>query len=184
MLGQENPVVHGDLKADNVLINSRGQPCLCDFGLSRILVDNTLWNTTAKEAGGTLRWKAPELLDPKLSEPTATPKSDIYSFAMTCYEILTNHVPLYQYKNDAQVIFNVVTGEARLERPENVTLTDSIWTILSRCWTKAEERPTANDVHRELLDLEHRCHGELDDRCLIRCSDDGSTDSNESNDSD
>ena len=53
--------------------------------MTRVLVNNTLWNTSAKEAGGTLRWQAPEHLDPNNCQPTATMASDIYSYGMTCY---------------------------------------------------------------------------------------------------
>jgi serine/threonine protein kinase len=66
----------------NVLINHRKEACLCDFGLSWFAVDNTLWRTTASQAGGTLRWMAPELFE---EESVPTKASDIYAYGMTCY---------------------------------------------------------------------------------------------------
>ena len=65
-----------------MLINARGQPCLVDFGISRMMVDQTLWATSSTQAQGTVRWQAPELLDGSQSRVTTT--SDVYSFAMTC----------------------------------------------------------------------------------------------------
>jgi serine/threonine protein kinase len=76
-------IVHGDIKPVNVLVNDRQEACLCDFGLSRFSIDNTLWRTTATQASGTLRWMAPELLEGEESVPTKA--SDIYAYAMTCY---------------------------------------------------------------------------------------------------
>jgi serine/threonine protein kinase len=55
----------------------------CDFGLGRFFIDNTLWRTKATQAGGTLRWMAPELLEGEEFIPTKA--SDIYAYAMTCY---------------------------------------------------------------------------------------------------
>ena len=67
----------------NVLISHHKKAYLCDFGLSRFVVDNTLWRTTATHAGGTLRWMAPELLQQEECLPTKA--SDIYAYGMTCY---------------------------------------------------------------------------------------------------
>jgi serine/threonine protein kinase len=101
----QNPVIiHADLKAvskrlraksclpslkvhrqDNVLVDQAGRARLTDFGLSRMVVDGTLWNTNATNARGTTRWMAPELLNPELAHNTPTTHSDVYAFAMTCY---------------------------------------------------------------------------------------------------
>jgi serine/threonine protein kinase len=68
---------------DNVLVDRTGRARLADFGLSRVLADETLWVTNATKAPGTARWMAPELLDQ--SQSTVTISSDIYAFAMTSY---------------------------------------------------------------------------------------------------
>jgi len=172
---QKEPIVHGDLKAVNVLINSRGRPCLCDFGLSRILVNSTSWNTTASRARGTLRWQAPELLDPKPSQPVTTIESDIYSYGLTCYEVLTGRIPFYQIQSDFQLLFNVTTGKAKLQKPENGSLTEFAWDVLCRCWSfEPSQRPSAAKVY-ELLS-EHDCQKHEYkyeyDRCLVRAGND------------
>lgn len=53
------PVVHGDLKGGNVLINAKGEVGLCDFGLSKVLQDCPSALTTSNLGVGTLRWCAP-----------------------------------------------------------------------------------------------------------------------------
>jgi serine/threonine protein kinase len=95
ILGRQPAIVHGDLHAvshpylsnsllpshvqANVLIDSNGIPCLCDFGLSRIMEET--YQTTAG-SGRSLRWKSPELIGE--GEPRETVHSDIYAFGMTC----------------------------------------------------------------------------------------------------
>jgi serine/threonine protein kinase len=65
-----------------VLIDENGTARLCDFGLSRINADASLWQTSATRAPGTFRWKSPELLSADQSKVTT--HSDMYAFGMTC----------------------------------------------------------------------------------------------------
>lgn len=79
------PVSHGMLQT-NILIDENGVACLADFGLSRIKSHATVtavFTTGARPRQGTMRWMAPEQL--RGSEPSRS--SDIYSFAMTIYEV-------------------------------------------------------------------------------------------------
>ncbi|KIM78163.1 hypothetical protein PILCRDRAFT_42654, partial [Piloderma croceum F 1598] len=78
-------VIHGDLKALNVLIDDSGKAVLCDFGLSRIKAD--AMSKTARSVGesivGSRNWMAPEqLLGGLLKKPC-----DIYALGMTIYEV-------------------------------------------------------------------------------------------------
>jgi len=176
--GQKDPVVHGDLKGVNVLINSRGRPCLCDFGLSRILDTSSLWNTTASRVGGTLRWNAPELLrDQPQAQRMATIESDMYSFGLTCYEVLTGRVPFHQY-SDIQILLDASEGNLKLQKPENDSLTMFVWEVLRLCSSfEPSRRPSAGEVYRFLSG--HDCQ-EGDRyllRCLTRVDNDGDVDS-------
>ena len=76
----------------NVLVKRSGRACLADFGLANLVDEDILrWTsiqTTRHGSSGTLRWQAPELIDPPSDESAkATPASDIYSFACVCYEV-------------------------------------------------------------------------------------------------
>ena len=96
-------IIHGDLKAVsdhlsvyvirytsvqvNVLVSDEHRACLADFGLSTAS-DSQVLNISSlstKNAGGTLRWTSPELLEGV--QPVNTSSSDIYSFACVSYEV-------------------------------------------------------------------------------------------------
>ncbi|KAM6503976.1 Protein kinase-like domain containing protein [Amanita muscaria] len=128
-------IVHGDIKAVNVLINNRCEACLCDFGLSRFLIDNTLWKTTGTHAVGTVRWMAPELLTG--DAPTQTKESDMYAYAMTCYEILSGDIPFKHVSNDMVIPIKVTKGERPI-RIESFR-SDFMWDIITRCWEQEPE---------------------------------------------
>ncbi|KAF7983541.1 hypothetical protein HWV62_21108 [Athelia sp. TMB] len=72
------PVIHGDIKPENILISDSGTAQINDFGMSRILgVDGF-----AEKAMRNMRYAAPELLLLEADEPLTTAESDIFSLAM------------------------------------------------------------------------------------------------------
>lgn len=84
-----NNIVHGDIKAGNVLVDETGRALLADLGLSRLSDGDLLaWAAiqTTSPSIGTLRWLAPELL--KVQQPIApTTSSDIYALGCFTYEV-------------------------------------------------------------------------------------------------
>ncbi|KAG8920393.1 hypothetical protein FRC01_000787 [Tulasnella sp. 417] len=72
-------VIHGDIKASNILIEDDGHSLLCDFGLTKTVDART---STAMRGAGTFRWQSPELWEdaPKSFE------SDVYAFGITIAE--------------------------------------------------------------------------------------------------
>ena len=83
-----------DIQA-NILINSECRACLADFGLAAIIEDaSSVDGVSSHKAGGTIRWMAPEILDPdrfgytKRSRRKLPSKStDIYALGMTILEV-------------------------------------------------------------------------------------------------
>ncbi|KAJ7768234.1 kinase-like domain-containing protein [Mycena metata] len=144
----EQNVVHGDLKAINVLVTPSRRACICDFGLSSIVNEITLRLTqsTSVAQKGTPRYYAPELLRPQGKKSFA---SDVYAFACVCYEILTQNPPFYEEKNDMVVMFQVLAS-GRPSRPgwcNGTPQLDSLWQLLQLCWQEMPEmRPKASQI--------------------------------------
>ncbi|KAG0588688.1 hypothetical protein KC19_2G261800 [Ceratodon purpureus] len=133
-------IVHRDLKASNVLIQVHDdddfQCFVADYECSIGVV-------------GTGLFRAPEILEACKEKSVSkrlelfTMASDVYSYGMTCYEILTGKFPFNgQSGND---IMDVVIGGKRPEVPEYVD--EWVHKLLSDCWQHdPTKRPSFGEI--------------------------------------
>jgi eukaryotic-like serine/threonine-protein kinase len=84
-------IVHRDIKPENILLTRKGEVKVADFGLSRIFGDESqALNLTASGVTlGTPLYMSPEQVEGKPVDP----RTDIYSFGVTCYHLLAGHPP-------------------------------------------------------------------------------------------
>ncbi|KAJ3573705.1 hypothetical protein NP233_g2270 [Leucocoprinus birnbaumii] len=85
-------IVHGDLKPQNVLVNSRGRAMIADFGSSRVAAGAS--TTAPAKSSYTLCFGAPEVI---AHGKQPTKMSDVWSFGCISYEALSRKPPYYQY---------------------------------------------------------------------------------------
>lgn len=84
-------LVHRDIKPSNLFVDAKSQIAkLGDFGLARILNDDTVTLTRAAELVGTPAYMSPEQTAPS---GDVTQASDVYSIGATLYHILTGRPP-------------------------------------------------------------------------------------------
>jgi len=138
------PIVHADLKGNNVLITDEGRAALCDFGLSQVVEDlgRPTGFTLSNPDVGPIRWQAPEFLDGE--DEAASLLSDVWSFGCTAFELLTSSIPYGHRTRDAQVIRDMQQG-TKPSGPTDATLLtidSSVRTLLDACWSfDPVERP-------------------------------------------
>ena len=89
-------ILHCDLKPDNVLLDSDGEPRLVDFGQSRLA-------TERDPSLGTLFYMAPEQADAAASPESNTPnvRWDVYAFGALLHQLLTGSPPHRTAEADA-----------------------------------------------------------------------------------
>ncbi|MDR1525771.1 MAG: serine/threonine protein kinase [Tannerella sp.] len=101
------PIIHQDIKPDNILIDRSGRFVITDFGIST-RVRNTLRKSGISgytTGGGTWAYMAPERFG---SDPEPVKASDVYSLGATVFELLTGYVPFGEHggllqKNGADI---------------------------------------------------------------------------------
>ncbi|KDQ10182.1 hypothetical protein BOTBODRAFT_116206, partial [Botryobasidium botryosum FD-172 SS1] len=153
-------VVHGDLKAANILITSKGEARIADFGLAHGLVEggsSSGNHSTAWKYGGNARWQAPEVIKATTDEEAKrTTKSDMFAFGRVITEqAYTQDVP-FANLSAILAIANLVASGKLPPRPTDAAviargLDDRMWGLIKDCCRKRpSSRPTAGDVVRKL----------------------------------
>ncbi|MCO8307301.1 serine/threonine-protein kinase [Streptomyces sp. RKCA744] len=110
------PVVHRDLKPDNVLIAANGTVKLLDFGIAKLLRTDVTRLTATGNLIGTTRYMSPEQID----NAQITPLSDLYALGCVLHELLASE-PVFSGDGDYQLMkqhMDVPPTPLRALRPE------------------------------------------------------------------
>ncbi|PNW71316.1 hypothetical protein CHLRE_16g649100v5 [Chlamydomonas reinhardtii] len=152
MFLHENRILHGDLKAANVLLSSsetdrRGFVAkVSDFGLSRVLAGNRKEIKT--QTFGTVTHMPPELL----SKGILSPSADVYAMGVLLWEAYSGD-RVFKQLSDSEVILAVVTRKARPQFPPDTP--HRLKYLAERCWAElAEVRPSLQQLYNELENLQ------------------------------
>ncbi|XP_022665318.1 tyrosine-protein kinase HTK16-like isoform X2 [Varroa jacobsoni] len=138
---ESRQLVHRDLAARNILLASRMQAKISDFGLSRAVQIND--NNYHASTGGKwpLKWYAPEAVN----FGSFSTASDVWSFGVTLWEMYSFGAEQpYGSMTGIQVLNFVETG-SRLDQP--IACPDWCYEIMLRCWSiEKDARPCFGDL--------------------------------------
>jgi serine/threonine-protein kinase len=133
-------IVHRDLKPANVLLD-QGNVRLTDFGIARIVDDETITETGA--VIGTASYMAPEVF--RGEKPAAA--GDVYAAGVTLYELLTGRPPFTGHI--AAVMHDHLQTAPR--RADGIP--DPLWELIAACLDKdPATRPAAAELASSLRD--------------------------------
>ena len=116
-----NLVVHRDLKPSNILVTAQGEVKLLDFGIAKLLDDDTAQGSPlhppADVRAFTLHYAAPEQVR---GEPVTT-LTDVYSLGVVLFEVVTGRKP-YRLRRDSDAEWERAVQEAEVPRASAAVL--------------------------------------------------------------
>ncbi|XP_051136622.1 probable serine/threonine-protein kinase WNK3 [Andrographis paniculata] len=134
--GHDPPVIHRDLKCDNIFVNgNQGEVKIGDLGLAAILEQAR----SAHSVIGTPEFMAPELYEEEYNELV-----DVYAFGMCLLELVTLEYPYVECSNAAQIYKKVTTGvkPASLGKVKD----PGVRKFIEKCIAEVSERLSAKEL--------------------------------------
>ncbi|KAH3902661.1 mitogen-activated protein kinase kinase STE7 SCDLUD_000243 [Saccharomycodes ludwigii] len=126
-------IIHRDIKPSNILLNSKGYVKICDFGVSKKLIDSI-----ADTFVGTSTYMSPE----RIQGGVYTTKGDIWSLGLMIIELLTGEFPLGGHNDTPEGILDLlqkIVNEASPKLPNPSTYTKELNDLVKRCCVKDEK---------------------------------------------
>ena len=145
-------IIHRDLKPSNVLLASDGTPKIGDFGLAKLLDDDSA-RTLSGEMLGTPSYMAPEQAEGRSRD--VGPAADIYALGAILYQALTGRPPFLGI-SAIETMKLVVSTEAVPPRRQRPDVPRDLETITLKCLEKdpsgryADSGALADDLNRFL----------------------------------
>ncbi|XP_065634846.1 probable LRR receptor-like serine/threonine-protein kinase At1g06840 isoform X1 [Quercus suber] len=156
------PIFHRDIKASNILLDSKYMAKVADFGLSRLAPVLDIEGTVPAHVS-TIVKGTPGYLDPEyILTRRLTDKSDVYSLGVVFLELLTGKQPISHGKNIVRevnvecksgMIFSAIDGRMGSYPPKCVVKFLNL--ALKCCEDETDARPSMAEVDRELESIWH-----------------------------
>eukprot|EP00061_Rhincodon_typus_P015745 g43597.t1 len=132
--------VHRDLAARNILVNSQLVCKVSDFGLSRVLEDDTEGTYTTSGGKIPIRWTAPEAI----AYRKFTSASDVWSFGIVMWEVLSYGERPYWDMSNHEVMKSINEG---FRLPAPMDCPSAIYQLMMQCWQQERaKRPKFCDI--------------------------------------
>ena len=147
-------IVHRDLKPENIMLSDEGHVKVMDFGLAKHTGDGrgeATQNTTSLTREGTLPGTPAYMSPEQLRGAELSPRSDIFSFGVVLYEILTGVHP-FKRQSPFESIHAILSDPAPPLTQYGDSIPDSIENLVGKMLAKEPERryQLVQEVHADL----------------------------------
>ncbi|XP_051768631.1 RAF proto-oncogene serine/threonine-protein kinase isoform X2 [Ctenopharyngodon idella] len=101
-------IIHRDMKSNNIFLHEGLTVKIGDFGLATV---KARWSGShrVEQPSGSVLWMAPEVIRMQDNNPYSF-QSDVYSYGIVLYELMTGELPYSMVANRDQIIFMVGRG--------------------------------------------------------------------------
>ena len=130
-----NHIIHRDIKPQNIIISMEGKVKVTDFGIAKAATSNTITSNVM----GSVHYTSPEQARGGYSDE----KSDIYSWGITMFEMLTGRVP---FNGETTVAIAIKHIQEELPSPRSLVeeIPASVESIVMKCCQKSPDRRYQN----------------------------------------
>ncbi|CAI9563913.1 unnamed protein product [Staurois parvus] len=151
-LSVTHSLVHGYVAACNVLIHEDLSVRLCGLGLASI--QHRTGSIPARRAARVPgKWQSPE----RLREPSVTEKSDVWSFGILLYEMVTLGAPPYPDVDPAKIL-KTLKRNYRMKKPQQCG--ERLYDVMTSCWQwEAPKRPCFTELLKQLQNSSTEANG-------------------------
>lgn len=140
------PLIHQDIKPDNIMIDDEGRYLITDFGISA-RVRSTIRGAQAQEqSGGTLAYMGPERFGPT---PKPIMASDVWSMGAMMYELMTGTPP---FGNHGGILQKNGADIPLIEENYSQELKNIIYACLAK---ETWDRPSAKKIEEQTYNKMH-----------------------------
>lgn len=150
-------VIHRDIKPSNMMLTNVAPGLrILDFGISKLAVPGSVYQTVAGQIMGTPQYMAPEQI---LGGGGATGACDVYALGLVLHEMLRGE-PTFSAKNLGELMRAQMTVVPQSLREQfGADVPEELSQIVAQCLEKeAASRPSADDVARALRHIADSLH--------------------------